>query len=457
MSYLVFARKWRPQSFEEVLSQDHVTITLKNAIDTDRIGHAYLLTGPRGVGKTTTARIFAKALNCEKGPTSKPCQKCDSCRNITSGNHLDVREIDGASNRGIDQIRDLRERARYATASAKFKIYIIDEVHMLTNEAFNALLKILEEPPESVVFIFATTQPRKVPDTILSRCQRFDFRRIPVSDMSKYLKKEAASEGISLDGAALSLICRASGGSMRDALSLMDQLVSYSGNDINGTEVAKLLGMVESDLLYEITSGILAGNTSRAIDHVSNALAEGYSVDELLDALVVFLRNLLLVATGAEDSLSEVPESESRLLLKLSENLPDIAVLNILRILSSATVEVKRSNLPRITLETAVMTASKLSRVFSIDELPPVAEKAVERHRQTGNETSPEEEKESMEADCSLEEKEQSPVKASENNGIIEDTAESVEDAEEDSADDKDDEEKEKETSRKILGLFDAV
>ncbi len=457
MSYLVFARKWRPQSFEEVLSQDHVTITLKNAIDTDRIGHAYLLTGPRGVGKTTTARIFAKALNCEKGPTSKPCQKCDSCRNITSGNHLDVREIDGASNRGIDQIRDLRERARYATASGKYKIYIIDEVHMLTNEAFNALLKILEEPPESVVFIFATTQPRKVPDTILSRCQRFDFRRIPVSDMSKYLKKEAASEGISLDGAALSLICRASGGSMRDALSLMDQLVSYSGNDINGTEVAKLLGMVESDLLYEITSGILAGNTSRAIDHVSNALAEGYSVDELLDALVVFLRNLLLVATGAEDSLSEVPESESRLLLKLSENLPDIAVLNILRILSSATIEVKRSNLPRITLETAVMTASKLSRVFSIDELPPVAEKAVERHRQTGNETSPEEEKESMEADCSLEEKEQSPVKASENNGIIEDTAESVEDAEEDSADDKDDEEKEKETSRKILGLFDAV
>ena len=215
MSYLVFARKWRPQSFEEVLSQDHVTITLKNAIDTDRIGHAYLLTGPRGVGKTTTARILAKALNCEKGPTSTPCQTCDSCRSITSGNHMDVREIDGASNRGIDQIRDLREKARYATASGKYKIYIIDEVHMLTKEAFNALLKILEEPPESVIFIFATTQPRKLPDTILSRCQRFDFRRIPVSFMSKDLTMEAASEGITLDNTALSLVCRASGGSLR--------------------------------------------------------------------------------------------------------------------------------------------------------------------------------------------------------------------------------------------------
>ncbi len=454
MSYLVFARKWRPQSFEEVLSQDHVTITLKNAIDTDRIGHAYLLTGPRGVGKTTTARILAKALNCEKGPTSTPCQKCDSCRSITSGNHMDVREIDGASNRGIDQIRDLREKARYATASGKYKIYIIDEVHMLTNEAFNALLKILEEPPESVVFIFATTQPRKVPDTILSRCQRFDFRRIPVSDMSEYLKKEAACEGITLDNTALSLVCRASGGSMRDALSLMDQLVSFSGNDIKGAEVSKLLGMVKTELLADITSSILTGSASAAIDHVSGALAEGYSVDELMDALIVFLRNLLLVATGARNSLSDVPESESRVLLKLAEDLPDIAVLNILRILSSAAVEVKRSNLPRVTLETAVMTASKLSRVFSIKDLPPVADRIVENFIQKEQELSIEKEIADTEPDTIPEDIEHPSAETAVSSETICETDTSAED---DSADDENDEEKEKETSREILGLFDAV
>ncbi len=454
MSYLVFARKWRPQSFEEVLSQDHVTITLKNAINTDRIGHAYLLTGPRGVGKTTTARILAKALNCEKGPTSTPCQQCDSCRSITTGNHMDVREIDGASNRGIDQIRDLREKARYATASGKYKIYIIDEVHMLTNEAFNALLRILEEPPDSVVFIFATTQPRKVPDTILSRCQRFDFRRIPVSDMSEYLKKEAASEGITLDNTALSMVCRASGGSLRDALSLMDQLVSFSGNDIKGEEVSKLFGLVKTELLADITSSILAGNTAAAIDHVSGALAEGYSVDELLDALLVFLRNLLLVATGAQNSLSDIPESESRLLLKLAEDLPDIAVLNILRILSSAALEVKRSNLPRITLETAVMTASKLSRVFSLNDLPPVADKIVESSIQTGHETSLEKKIADTEPDSIQEGQELPSAEAVETSERTEVTASSAED---DSVDDENDEEKEKETSREILGLFDAV
>ncbi|MCK5115073.1 MAG: DNA polymerase III subunit gamma/tau [Candidatus Aegiribacteria sp.] len=454
MSYLVFARKWRPQSFEEVLSQDHVTITLKNAINTDRIGHAYLLTGPRGVGKTTTARILAKALNCEKGPTSTPCQHCDSCRSITTGNHMDVREIDGASNRGIDQIRDLREKARYATASGKYKIYIIDEVHMLTNEAFNALLRILEEPPDSVVFIFATTQPRKVPDTILSRCQRFDFRRIPVSDMSEYLKKEAASEGITLDNTALSLVCRASGGSLRDALSLMDQLVSFSGNDIKGEEVSKLFGLVKTELLADITSSILNGNTSVSIDHVSGALAEGYSVDELLDALLVFLRNLLLVTTGAQNSLSDIPESESRLLLKLAEDLPDIAVLNILRILSSAALEVKRSNLPRVTLETAVMTASKLSLVFSLKDLPPVTDRIVESCIQTKHETSLEKEIIDTEPDSTQEEQELPSAEAVEKSGRTEVTASSAED---DSADDENDEEKEKETSREILGLFDAV
>lgn len=463
MSYLVFARKWRPQSFDEVLSQEHVTVTLKNAIDSGRIGHAYLMTGPRGVGKTTTARIFAKALNCQEGPSSQPCQKCDACRSITAGNHMDVREIDGASNRGIDQIRDLREKARYATASGRYKIYIIDEVHMLTNEAFNALLKILEEPPESVVFIFATTQPRKVPDTILSRCQRFDFRRIPVSEMSEYLRKEASGEGISLDDAALGLICRASGGSMRDALSLMDQLVSFSGNDIHGEEVGRLLGMVETDLLARITAGILAGDTPGAIDRVSVALSEGYSVDELLDALISFLRNLLLVTTGASESLREVPESEQKMLTGLSEGLPDLAVLNILRIMSGASTEVRRSNLPRVTLETAVMTASKLSRAFSLDELPGVAERLTRvAPSAAGAEKAP--------AEISAPAEESGSSAAPPGSGTDEDQDASPTDgdapgdeaAEQDEASTKEDQEeidreKEKETSQEILGLFDAV
>lgn len=464
MSYLVFARKWRPQSFDEVLSQEHVTVTLKNAIDSGRIGHAYLMTGPRGVGKTTTARIFAKALNCQEGPSSQPCQKCDACRSITAGNHMDVREIDGASNRGIDQIRDLREKARYATASGRYKIYIIDEVHMLTNEAFNALLKILEEPPESVVFIFATTQPRKVPDTILSRCQRFDFRRIPVSDMSDYLRKEASGEGIVLDDAALGLICRASGGSMRDALSLMDQLVSFSGNEIHGEEVGRLLGMVETDLLARITAGILAGDTPGAIDRVSVALSEGDSVDELLDALISFLRNLLLVTTGASESLREVPESEQKMLAGLSEGLPDLAVLNILRIMSGASTEVRRSNLPRVTLETAVMTASKLSRAFSLDELPGVAERltrvatsAAVAEKASDEISTPAEEENEPQAPPTGSGADEDPGAPPTDGDVSGD-----ETAEQDEASTREDQEeidreKEKETSQEILGLFDAV
>lgn len=460
MSYLVFARKWRPQTFDEVMSQGHVTTTLKNAIDSKRIGHAYLMAGPRGVGKTTTARIFAKALNCENGPTSKPCQTCDSCRSITAGNHLDVREIDGASNRGIDQIRDLREKARYATVSGRYKIYIIDEVHMLTNEAFNALLKILEEPPESVVFIFATTQPRKVPDTILSRCQRFDFRRIPVSDMSEYLEREASSEEIALDRTALSMVCRASGGSMRDALSLIDQLVSFSGNDIKGEEVAKLLGMVEIDLLVDITSSVLSGNTSEAIDCVSSSLAEGYGVDELLDALIIFVRNLLLAVVGASNSLSDIPESEKLLLLELSEGIPDVAVLNILRILTGAAVEVRRSSLPRVTLETAIMTASKLSRVFSISDLPPVTKRVIEKREKMEREASPDPEISASEAEPAPVEKHQPNEEINEENAADEDTADIGEDENskcEDTAVEEIDEEKEKKTSREVLGLFDAV
>jgi DNA polymerase-3 subunit gamma/tau len=375
LSYLVFARKWRPQSFEDVLAQDHVTVTLRNAIESDRIGHAYLFTGPRGVGKTTTARILAKALNCEQGPTPSPCQTCDACRRITSGSHLDVLEIDGASNRGIDEIRDLREKARYAAAEGRFKIYIIDEVHMLTKEAFNALLKILEEPPEMVIFVFATTEPRKVPATILSRCQRFDFRRIPTAVMSAYLSREAAAEGITIDPQALSLICRSSGGSMRDALSVMDQMVSYAGNEIHGEEIRGLLGLVESDLLAALASSILSGRSGEALDTVDRAFSRGYSIEELMEAFISYLRNLLMVATGASLALDDVSDSEMELLGNTARGVTDVAVLNVLRIITGAVYQARTSSLPRVIFESAVLTASKLSLAFDVTDLPPVAGK----------------------------------------------------------------------------------
>lgn len=371
----MFARKWRPQTFSDVIAQEHVTMTLRNAIESSRIGHAYLFSGPRGVGKTTTARILAKALNCINGPTANPCMECDACCRITAGGHLDVLEIDGASNRGIDEIRELREKARYAAAEGGYKIYIIDEVHMLTREAFNALLKILEEPPDKVIFIFATTEPRKVPATILSRTQRFDFRRIPSAIMAEYIGAEALKEGITVTSEALSLVCRASGGSMRDALSIMDQLVSFSGGNISGESVSGLLGLVESDLLAGICSAVLHSRGSVALDLVDQALVRGYSVEELIDALAGFLRNLLLSASGAENGISDLSDSEITLIRQTVAGISDVHVLNVLRLVAGAADQIRGGSFPRISLEGALMTSAKLGIAFGLADLPSVVEK----------------------------------------------------------------------------------
>ncbi|MCC6871486.1 MAG: DNA polymerase III subunit gamma/tau [Candidatus Fermentibacter sp.] len=373
MSYLVFARKWRPQGFEEVLAQDHITVTLRNAIKSGRIGHAYLFTGPRGVGKTTTARILAKALNCEKGPTPDPCRECPSCRAITAGTDLDVLEIDGASNRGIDEIRDLRERAGYSAAGGRWKIYIIDEVHALTRDAFNALLKILEEPPPQVLFVFATTEPRKVPATIVSRCQRFDFRRIPASQMAGYLAREAAGEGIEIDPEALAMVTRASGGSLRDALSMMDQLVSFSGGRITRESASSLLRVVQDDILSGLASAMLGGKPGDALDILSGAFAMGSSVEELTDSLVEFLRNLMLAASGGEAGLADLAEAELESFRRLAATTCDTAVLDTLRIITAAAFESRQSSQPRIVLESAVMTASRLRWAVGLDSLPRVS------------------------------------------------------------------------------------
>jgi len=251
MSYLVLARKYRPQTFEDVVKQDHVTQTLTNAISSGRVAHAILFSGPRGTGKTTIARILAKALNCEKGPTSTPCNICQSCKEITSGGSVDVFEIDGASNNGVDHIRDLRENVKYMPAHSKYKIYIIDEVHMLSTAAFNALLKTLEEPPPHILFLFATTEPHKIPITILSRCQRHDLRRISIGDVSEHMAKLCSKEKINISAESLDIIARESGGSMRDALSLLDQvMVCSSESEISHNHVLNILGIIDRKIRW---------------------------------------------------------------------------------------------------------------------------------------------------------------------------------------------------------------
>ncbi|MBS4027277.1 MAG: DNA polymerase III subunit gamma/tau, partial [Ignavibacteriales bacterium] len=280
MSYLVTARKWRPDVFEDVVGQEHVTKTLQNAIAQNRIAHAYIFSGPRGCGKTTTARLLSKAINCEKRKGYNPCNKCSQCLEITEGRSVDVFEIDGASNRGIDEIRDLRETVRYNPTRAKYKVYIIDEVHMLTTQAFNALLKTLEEPPPYLLFIFATTEIHKVPATILSRCQRFDFRRNSIEEITSRLKFIASEEGITVDNEALLFIAKKSDGSMRDSQSIFDQLIALCGTTMTGAQVRESLNVVDEEIFFSITECILSKDIPRGLSIVEEIMFKGYDFRE---------------------------------------------------------------------------------------------------------------------------------------------------------------------------------
>ena len=280
MSYLVLARKWRPQSFEDIVGQEHVTRTLKNAISSERVAHAYLFTGARGVGKTSAARILAKALNCEKGPTTQPCNECTHCREIASGASVDVHEIDGASNTSVDDVRDLKEGINYLPSSCRKKIYIIDEVHMLSTSAFNALLKTLEEPPSHVIFIFATTEPHKIPGTILSRCQRFDFKRISVRLIYDRLKGIASEEGLEISEKSLMIIAREADGGMRDAQSLLDQVISFSGSKISDEEVIDVLGVIDLALIQEAAVAVLNNDPEKCLELVGRLFTYGWDVKE---------------------------------------------------------------------------------------------------------------------------------------------------------------------------------
>ena len=294
MSYQVFARKYRPQTFDDLVGQAHVTRTLRNAVEQNRLAHAYLFVGPRGIGKTSTARILAKALNCIHGPTVSPCGVCDSCKEIAQGNSLDVLEIDGASNNGVEQVRELRDNVRYAPSKGKFKIYIIDEVHMLTSAAFNALLKTLEEPPEHVKFIFATTEPQKVLPTILSRCQRFDLHRIPANLIADHLQFIAGKEKVTLEPAAAHAIAKGADGGLRDAESMLDQLVAFCGETIAEEDVLNVFGFTSEQTVARFTEQILQGNTAQALELLHSEAENGKDMMKLMSDLIAYLRDLLV-------------------------------------------------------------------------------------------------------------------------------------------------------------------
>jgi DNA polymerase-3 subunit gamma/tau len=352
MSYIVFALKWRPQNFDEIVGQKHIIATLKSALEKNRLAHAYIFAGPRGVGKTSAARILAKALNCKEGPTVNPCQKCASCLEITQGRSLDVIEIDGASNRGIDEIRTLRENVKFSPTAGKFKIYIIDEVHMLTQEAFNALLKTLEEPPEFVKFIFATTQPHKVLATILSRCQRFDFQRIPVMEIIAQLEKIVAAEKIDIDKEVLFALAKSSDGSLRDAESVLDQLVSFSKGKISLADVISVLGLIEQEALFEITDRIIQKDAKVALGLLNKIIDEGKDISTFLSHLIEHFRNLLIAKiTKADSVLLDLPQDICERLLKQSQAFSLEEIFNAFNILVNTQEMSKRLDSLRIPLE----------------------------------------------------------------------------------------------------------
>jgi len=294
VSYLVLARKWRPQTFSDLVGQEHVSRTLANAIDTNRVAHAFLFTGVRGVGKTTSARIMAKAMNCEKGPTATPCLVCSQCREIAAGSDVDVQEIDGASYNGVDEVRRLQESLPYRPARDRFKIFIVDEVHMLSQNAWNAFLKTLEEPPPHVKFIFATTEVHKVPVTILSRCQRYDFRLIPTMLIAARLRYVLEQEKITADDAAITLIAREGAGSMRDAMSLLDQAIAWGGEKLVGEEVARVLGVAARSVLHEISKGLLAGDAAGCLEVTKRLADQGYDIVQVARGILAELRDLVV-------------------------------------------------------------------------------------------------------------------------------------------------------------------
>lgn len=352
MSYTVFALKWRPKNFSEIVGQDHIVTTLRSAIEKGRLAHAYLFAGPRGVGKTSAARILAKAINCKEGSALEPCSKCSSCLEISESRSLDVIEIDGASNRGIDEIRVLRENVKFAPVSGKFKVYIIDEVHQITADGFNALLKTLEEPPPYVKFIFATTHPNKVIPTILSRCQRLDFRRISAMEISSQLEKIVKAENISIDKEVIFTIAKSSDGSMRDAESVLDQLFSFSQGNISLKDVVSVLGLVEQEVLFAITDTLIRKDPKAALNLLNNVIDGGKDTAVFLNNLIEHFRNLMVAKiTGADEKLIDLPADICERLVRQSEGFSLEEIVSAFNILANTQEMAKRIESMRIPLE----------------------------------------------------------------------------------------------------------
>lgn len=370
MAYEVLARKYRPQAFDEVVGQEHITDTLARAIEQDRVGHAYLFVGPRGTGKTTMARIFAKCLNCEEGPTSTPCNECAHCREITAGQSMDMLEIDGASNNKVEHIRELRENAKFGTNNSRFKIFLIDEVHMLTLQAFNALLKTLEEPPPHVKFLFATTEPQKIPDTILSRCQRFDLRRIRARDIAGRLRVICEREGVEAEEEALLAIARGASGGMRDAQSALDQLMAFRGKQLKEADVLAVFGLVSQKHLEALARSVLEHDIPGLLRAIADFDETGKDLERVLIDLVTHLRHVLVEAYSPDTGLlNDLPDGQAAVIREQSRLVDPSRVSALLEDLIAAAERLKFSLSKRTLLESSLIAAARTVHFATLDEV----------------------------------------------------------------------------------------
>ncbi len=368
-TYKVTALKWRPQQFKDVVGQEHITLTLKNAIKNNRIAHAYIFTGPRGVGKTTTARILAKTLNCLNPKDNEPCNECEMCKSILNNQSLDIIEIDGASNRGIDEIRTLRDSVKYAPTKGKYKVYIIDEVHMLTKESFNAFLKTLEEPPAHTIFIFATTDIHKVPLTIISRCQRFDFRRIQLDEIKNLLSEIAEEEKIKIDDKTLTIIAKKSDGALRDAESYFDQVVSFCGSDIDSETVSKMLNLIDDEIYFAISDAVLNKNFKSVFEVTENIYRNGWSFIDFIDGLVEHFRNIMTVVVTGKSDLVESADIYKSKYLEYKNEFSEGDLLRLLNFLNKAQQELRYSQNHKLKLEIILTHLVGLERSSTISEI----------------------------------------------------------------------------------------
>ena len=369
MSYQVISRKYRPQRFDEVIGQSHICSTLQNAIKSNRISHAYLFTGSRGIGKTSTARILAKSLNCLNPEGIDPCNKCQNCIEITAGRSMDVLEIDGASNRGIDQIRDLRENVKYPPSNSKNRIFIIDEVHMLTKEAFNALLKTLEEPPSHVIFIFATTEPLKIPATIISRCQRYDFHRIPIREIVGHLSSIAQNENVEITDDILMLVAKKAEGGMRDAESLLDQLIAFSGQSVSLEEAKKILSLIDYEYYIDISNKVLKNDTGSLLQVAGSVIDDGINLTEFFTGFSEHFRNLLVAsATGSVDML-DLPDNMKQRYREEAQKWDAADLLRLIKLLTDAQAGLRTSINYRMHIEFTLLRMGAMHKTVTIEDI----------------------------------------------------------------------------------------